>query len=477
MVFSSALFLFLFLPITLLGYYIMPGKGRNLWLLLASLVFYSWGEPKYVLLMLLSIGVNFVLGLGIEHYHQMEGKQGVRKGILLCSLVYNIGILFYFKYLGFTVHTIERILPIGTETVDSFVDTITMPIGISFFTFQIMSYVIDVYRKEVPAQKSILKLALYISMFPQLVAGPIVRYSLVAKQMEQRTISWDKLYVGIQRFMKGFTKKVLFSNTLAQIADMAFDQKLYVQSGAMAWFGIMAYTMQIYYDFSGYSDMAIGLGKLFGFDFNENFDHPYCAKSIQEFWRRWHISLSTWFRDYLYIPLGGSRCATWKIYRNTMIVFLVTGLWHGADFTFIIWGLYYGIFLIIERGGMAKVLQKLPPFLQHLYAVLLIMIGWVFFRADSLSAAISYLGGMLQLGNWNMELFLYATNRELQLFLLLGVIGCMPVKAILTKLVKQEPKKVGRIEIGETILRFAGFIISIIYMTGSGFNPFIYFRF
>ena len=477
MVFSSALFLFLFLPITLLGYYIMPGKGRNLWLLLASLIFYSWGEPKYVLLMLLSIGVNFAFGLGIEHYQQMESRQGVRKVILLGSLVYNVGILFYFKYLGFTVHTIERILPVGTKTVDSFVDAITMPIGISFFTFQIMSYVIDVYRKDVPAQKSILKLALYISMFPQLVAGPIVRYSLVAKQMEQRIISWDKLYVGVWRFMKGFTKKVLFSNTLAQIADMAFDQKLYSQSGAMAWFGIMAYTMQIYYDFSGYSDMAIGLGKLFGFDFNENFDHPYCAKSIQEFWRRWHISLSTWFRDYLYIPLGGSRCATWKIYRNTMIVFLVTGLWHGADFTFIIWGLYYGIFLILERGGMAKVLQKLPPFLQHLYAILLIMIGWVFFRADSLSAAISYLGGMLQLGNWNMELFLYKANREQQLFLLIGAIGCIPVKDILVKLVKKEPKQLARIEIVELIAGFIGFLLSIIYMTGSGFNPFIYFRF
>ena len=345
MVFSSFVFLIYFLPITVLGYYLMPGKGKNLWLLLASLIFYAWGEPKYIILMLVSILINYGLGLLIEK----ENSQAGRKAWMIFSVIYNLGILVWFKYLHFFADTVDSVFGLSLVKQHPFLETITMPIGISFFTFQILSYVTDVYRKEVKAQRNPLKLALYISLFPQLIAGPIVRYIDVAEQIEHRTITFDKAYRGTVRFMRGFIKKVLLSNTLAQVATMAFDDKLAVGSMSMAWIGIICYSLQIYFDFSGYSDMAIGLGKIFGFDFLENFNYPYISGSVREFWRRWHISLSSWFRDYLYIPLGGSRKGAWRTYRNMFIVFFVTGLWHGASYNFILWGLFHGVFLVLER--------------------------------------------------------------------------------------------------------------------------------
>ena len=338
MVFSSVLFLFGFLPIVLFVYFLSHPRYRNLVLLLASLFFYAWGEPKNVLLMLASIAVNYSLGLLIE------SKSKGRKLFLILSLVFNLGMLFYFKYLNFAADIWAGITGHSLGIKD-----IALPIGISFFTFQIMSYVIDVYRENVPAQKSIIDLALYISLFPQLIAGPIVRYVDVEAQIKHRECSWAKAYDGATRFMIGFAKKVLIADQLAVLVDLVFDRAgVGYHSIAGHWIGAVAYALQIYYDFSGYSDMAIGLGKLFGFDFLENFNYPYISRSIQEFWRRWHISLSTWFRDYLYIPLGGSRKGTVRTYINLIIVFLATGIWHGASFNFVVWGLYYAVFLVLE---------------------------------------------------------------------------------------------------------------------------------
>ena len=367
MVFSSSLFLFGFLPVVLAIYFFSHNRYRNLVLLIASLFFYAWGEPRNVLVMLASILINYLLGLGIEK----ASKQ--KKLFLILSVLYNIGVLFYFKYLNFAGSIWESLTG---QTLN--MKTIVLPIGISFFTFQIMSYVIDVYRGNVPAQKNLINLALYISLFPQLIAGPIVRYIDVEAQIKQRESTWDGAYVGVKRFAIGFAKKVLIADQLATLADTVFAGGNY-PSMLSHWIGIIAYTLQIYYDFSGYSDMAIGLGKIFGFDFLENFNYPYISRSIKEFWRRWHISLSSWFRDYLYIPLGGNRKGKVRTYINLIIVFFVTGLWHGASFNFIVWGLYYAVFLVIERLGFGKRLEKLPRIIQHVYTLLVVVIGWVFF--------------------------------------------------------------------------------------------------
>lgn len=473
MVFSSALFIFAFLPIAILGYFILPKWGKNVWLLLVSLFFYSWGEPKYIWMMLASILVNYGLGLGIEHAKNAK----FQKGLLAISVVYNIGILVWLKYLSFFISIVDSIFHTTILENNPVLAQITMPIGISFFTFQILSYVIDVYRKEVPAQKNLIKLALYISMFPQLIAGPIVRYIDVAKQLEERKHTFDGIYQGTIRFLCGFMKKVLFSNTLAQIAVIAFDQKQAEHSMAMAWFGIIAYTLQIYFDFSGYSDMAIGLGKIFGFEFPENFNYPYISSSIKEFWRRWHISLSTWFRDYLYIPLGGSRKGNVATYRNLFIVFLITGLWHGASFNFIIWGLLYGVFLILERWKLGELLEWLPKVLRHIYTLLIVMIGWVFFRAETLPDAWNYLRGMVAVSEWNMHVIYANINGELLTAVILGILFSTPLVSRCIKRVTEQGKYCRIWNTGYLLLLMAGFLLAVCYLSGSGFNPFIYFRF
>ena len=461
MVFSTPIFLFLFLPAVLVLNYIIPKKyiaAKNVVLLIASLFFYAWGEPKNVLLMLLSIAVNYVCGLLLGRFDSDEKK---RKVVLWASVVFNLGLLFFFKYFSFVT---GGLFPV-----------IKLPIGISFFTFQIMSYTIDVYRRSVEPQKSLLKLALYISLFPQLIAGPIVRYIDVEKQLTYRECTAEKTARGMIRFSMGLAKKVIISNTVAAICDGIFGSTNTVPAFT-AWVGVMCYALQIYFDFSGYSDMAIGMGHMLGFDFLENFNYPYVSCSVQEFWRRWHISLSSWFRDYLYIPLGGNRRGKVRTYINLIIVFACTGLWHGASFSFIVWGLWHGSFLVIERLGFKKVLDKLPKFIGWIYTMLVVLVGWVFFRADTLSAAMKYLGEMFSFSGGVANGMAQFDNLSF-IITAIALVLCTPVYQLVKgKLEKTEVGKKAAFVIG-AVLATGLFILSVIFLTGSGYNPFIYFRF
>ena len=461
MVFSTPIFLFLFLPAVLVLNYIIPKKyiaAKNVVLLIASLFFYAWGEPKNVLLMLLSIAVNYVCGLLLGRFDSDEKK---RKVVLWASVVFNLGLLFFFKYFSFVT---GGIFP-----------AIKLPIGISFFTFQIMSYTIDVYRRSVEPQKNLVKLALYISLFPQLIAGPIVRYIDVEKQLTYRECTAEKTARGMIRFSMGLAKKVIVSNTVAAICDGIFGSTNTVPAFT-AWVGVICYALQIYFDFSGYSDMAIGMGHMLGFDFLENFNYPYVSCSVQEFWRRWHISLSSWFRDYLYIPLGGNRRGKVRTYINLIIVFACTGLWHGASFSFIVWGLWHGLFLVIERLGFKKVLDKLPKFIGWIYTMLVVLVGWVFFRADTLSAAMKYLGEMFSFSGGVANGMAQFDNLSF-IITVIAIILCTPVYQFLKgKLEKTEGGKKAAFVIG-AVLATGLFILSVIFLTGSGYNPFIYFRF
>ncbi len=461
MVFSTPIFLFLFLPAVLVLNYIIPKKyiaAKNVVLLIASLFFYAWGEPRNVLLMLLSIAVNYVCGLLLGRFDSDEKK---RKVVLWVSVVFNLGLLFFFKYFSFVT---GGLFPV-----------IKLPIGISFFTFQIMSYTIDVYRRSVEPQKSLLKLALYISLFPQLIAGPIVRYIDVEKQLTYRECTAEKTARGMIRFSMGLAKKVIISNTVAAICDGIFGSTNTVPAFT-AWVGVICYALQIYFDFSGYSDMAIGMGHMLGFDFLENFNYPYVSCSVQEFWRRWHISLSSWFRDYLYIPLGGNRRGKVRTYINLIIVFACTGLWHGASFSFIVWGLWHGLFLVIERLGFKKVLDKLPKFIGWIYTMLVVLVGWVFFRADTLSAAMKYLGEMFSFTGGVANGMAQFDNLSF-IITVIAIVLCTPVYQFLKgKLEKTEVGKKAAFVIG-AVLATGLFILSVIFLTGSGYNPFIYFRF
>lgn len=461
MVFSTPIFLFLFLPAVLVLNYIIPKKyiaAKNVVLLIASLFFYAWGEPKNVLLMLLSIAVNYVCGLLLGRFDSDEKK---RKVVLWASVVFNLGLLFFFKYFSFVT---GGLFPV-----------IKLPIGISFFTFQIMSYTIDVYRRSVEPQKSLLKLALYISLFPQLIAGPIVRYIDVEKQLTYRECTAEKTARGMIRFSMGLAKKVIVSNTVAAICDGIFGSTNTVPAFT-AWVGVICYALQIYFDFSGYSDMAIGMGHMLGFDFLENFNYPYVSCSVQEFWRRWHISLSSWFRDYLYIPLGGNRRGKVRTYINLIIVFACTGLWHGASFSFIVWGLWHGLFLVIERLGFKKVLDKLPKFIGWIYTMLVVLVGWVFFRADTLSAAMKYLGEMFSFSGGVANGMAQFDNLSF-IITVIALVLCTPVYQLVKgKLEKTEVGKKAAFVIG-AVLATGLFILSVIFLTGSGYNPFIYFRF
>lgn len=459
MVFSSSIFLFVFLPALFFFYFLAADRHRNMVLLIASIIFYAWGEPKNILLMFLSIIINYILGLLIEKIWKH------RRFFLIFAVIYNLGMLFIFKYLNFAVDTINQVA--GTEIK---IAQIVLPIGISFYTFQIMSYVIDVYFGRVKAQKNFVNLALYIALFPQLIAGPIVRYTDIEKQIGQRTTTWEKADVGVVRFMTGFSKKVLIADQLAPLVDTCFAgtyPSIYAN-----WIGAVAYTLQIFFDFSGYSDMAIGLGKIFGFDFPENFNYPYISQSIQEFWRRWHITLSSWFRDYLYIPLGGSRAGKTRTYINYVIVFFMTGLWHGASFNFIVWGLFYVVFLIMERLGWNNVLKRLPRIVRHVYTIFIIIIGWVFFRADTLASAILYIKGMFRTAGRDAVNFAYIMNRQLWFFLIIGILFSIPHPKIERFFEQSATAKFTR-EMLVTVV----FIIAICYMVGSGYSPFLYFRF
>lgn len=461
MIFSSTIFLFLFLPAVLVLNYAIPKKyiaAKNAMLLVASLFFYAWGEPKNVLLMLLSICANYVFGILLGKF-DAEAKK--RKVILIVSLVFNLGLLFFFKYFNFVT---GGIFP-----------EIALPIGISFFTFQIMSYTIDVYNRNVEPQRNFLKLALYISLFPQLIAGPIVRYIDVEKQLTWRECTAEKTARGMIRFSMGLAKKVIISNTVAVICDSIFAVTNALPS-VTAWVGVICYALQIYYDFSGYSDMAIGMGHMLGFDFLENFNYPYISCSVQEFWRRWHISLSSWFRDYLYIPLGGNRRGKARTYLNLIIVFACTGLWHGASFSFLVWGLYHGLFLVIERLGFKKVLEKLPKFIGWLYTMLVVLVGWVFFRADTLSQALRYIKAMFSFNGGLSNAMAQFTN--LSFFIaVLAIILAAPVFPFIKS--KAEKTELGKkiFFVIEVILMAVLLFTSVLFLTGSDYNPFIYFRF
>ena len=384
MIFSSLLFLFFFLPLVLAAYYLVPRRLKNFCLVVFSLAFYAWGEPVYVLLMVLTILVDYCCGLLIGRFLERPGRA---KAVIVGNILINLGLLGWFKYAGLLVSTLDSLtgLPIPVPEV-------ALPIGISFYTFESISYAVDVYRRKAPPMKNIVNFAAYLSFFPHLVAGPIVRYEYLQAQVLERQETMEKFTSGMTRFCQGLFKKVLLSNNLASFADRV--QYLGDPSTLAAWLGILAFTFQIYFDFSGYSDMAIGLGKMFGFDLPENFDHPYVSRSVSEFWRRWHMTLGRWFREYVYIPLGGNRAGTLRTVRNLAVVWLLTGMWHGASWNFALWGIYYGVLIICEKLFLGRLLEKLPVFFQWLYSFLAAVIGWVFFSYTDLSAAFAMLRAM-----------------------------------------------------------------------------------
>ncbi|WP_297519264.1 MBOAT family O-acyltransferase [uncultured Clostridium sp.] len=464
MVFSSIIFLFTFLPITLGLYYISPRKFKNLALLIMSLIFYAWGEPLYIFLMLFTTIFDFFMGKLIARNIIYEKKA---MWLLIFTVAVNILILGFFKYYGFLVDNINMLF-----SLDITKSNLPLPIGISFYTFQTLSYIIDVYLGKVKVQKNIVSFSLYVTMFPQLVAGPIVRYSDVNKQLDDRTESFEMFGEGVERFILGLGKKVLLANNIGFLWTTISAMDISELSVLTAWLGIIAFTFQIYFDFSAYSDMAIGLGKMFGFDFIENFDYPYTSKSITEFWRRWHISLGTWFREYIYIPLGGNRCKLLFQCRNLFIVWLITGLWHGASWNFVVWGLYYGAILLLEKLFLQEYLEKMNPILSRIYTMLLVMVGWVFFGLESLSAGLKYLKTMFLLsGNPLIDnAGVYYLLSYLVIFILL-VAFSTPIPFKLFTKIKEKNTLI------PTLINAAILFTGIAYLVTETYNPFLYFRF
>ncbi len=466
MVFSSITFLFYFLPIVLGVYYIVPKKLKNYILLIASLIFYFWGEPKYILLMIFSIISTYIFGILISKSKSKKAS----KVFLTLSIIISIGLLIYFKYINFIIENINLWLSRKIDFI-----YVALPIGISFYTFQMISYLIDVYRKDAKVQKNIFKLAMYISLFPQLIAGPIVRYTTIEEQLENRKHTIQKFSLGVRRFIIGLSKKVLIANVLGELCNAFLGAN--ESSVLFYWLYAISVMLQIYFDFSGYSDMAIGLGKMFGFDFLENFNYPYIANSITDFWRRWHISLSSWFRDYVYIPLGGNRVSKIKWLRNIMIVWLLTGFWHGAAWNFILWGIYFGIFLIIEKLFLGKYLEKIPKVFSHLYVLLLVMISFLIFNGDGVNQIMQNIGGLVGIGKIPLatpESIYYF--KSYLLIIVVAVISATPiVKNFLNK--KQEKKAGKIINILEPVTLIVLLIICTGYIIDGSFNPFLYFRF
>lgn len=514
MVFSSITFLFWFLPLVLAVYYVgtlpwwrRPGKwgeggtgsapgetGRelasvagtwigNLILLSASLLFYFWGEQKRIYILIVAIALNYAAGWMLGEQHPDDGlrRRRRRKLALWVAVAANLGLLVYFKYLNFLIGSLAG------SGIRLDMETVLLPLGISFFIFQAMSYTIDVYRGTVPPARGVVAFACYITMFPQLVAGPIVRYCDLASQLQRRTVGMDKLAAGIRRFIIGLAKKVLVANQVALLADKAFALGAADLTFGAAWLGIIAYTLQIYFDFSGYSDMAIGLGKMFGFEFLENFNYPYIARSVQEFWRRWHISLSTWFRDYLYIPLGGNRGSTIRTYFNLLIVFALCGFWHGASINFMLWGMYHGMFLVGERLFRGRVTSI--RWLGHFYTMAVVMFGWVLFRADAWNQTLFYWKAMLGLGASlpvGSEVWLWF-GRDVQIAMVAGMLFSLPILPVVhrrLRLVQTGRDAPNNGSIGETIfltlrftILFGMFLACIPLLVAETYNPFIYFRF
>lgn len=467
MVFSSVTFLWVFLPLALLSSFFLKGERANPVLLLFSLLFYAWGEPVYVLVMLFSIMLNWYAGLSLERYR-------CKKTILLIAVVLNLSILFIFKYLVLVLHTIAGL---GAPFSSLSSVRISLPIGISFFTFQALSYVIDVYRKQVNAQHSLMKLALYISFFPQLIAGPIVRYKDVCKEIEKRSTDIKSISTGIRRFIYGLGKKVLIANVCAIGADKFFGIPVTELTGGMAWTGAILYTLQIYYDFSGYSDMAIGLGRMFGFTFCENFSYPYLSGSIREFWQRWHISLGVWFREYVYFPLGGNRKGKQRTIVNLLIVFLLTGIWHGAAWSFLLWGLYHGLLRILEMTGWGKIVDR-KKWLGWCYTFLAVVFGWVLFRSESVSLTGQWIVRMIAPWSFRTSKYFWPELIDLQGWIAagLGLIGAL----LLPFVFRNRHNKAAAFFQGswiELIWLIVVLGLSMIAVVSGTYNPFIYFRF
>jgi len=471
MVFSSPTFLYLFFPTVLLAYFLAPKVLRNVFLLFVSLFFYAWGEGALVLLMMGSIAVNYGIGLLLGRAHR-SGSSGPAIGILWIGIVLNLSVLLYYKYTNFILDTMTGLgVPLDLE-----IGSITLPIGISFFTFQSISYLVDVYRRTVEPQRNVLNLGMYIALFPQLIAGPIVRYKDIRDQIRKRTVDGVLFSSGLVRFIVGLAKKVLIANNAGAIADQVFEMADAELSTPMVWLGVFCYAIQIYFDFAGYSDMAIGLGRMFGFRFLENFNFPYISRSIKEFWRRWHISLSSWFKDYLYIPLGGNRHGRARTYLNLIIVFFITGLWHGASWNFVVWGLFHGAFLIIERIVRVP-LPSWLGFLRHIYVLLVVLVGWVFFRAEDLGFAWSYLQVMFQ---WqpegNLEPLLFV-NRYTLTMLGLGVLFSMPIGRLLERRIVFPSLRPNWYVVLQYAMCLILLGVTMLELAQATYNPFIYFRF
>lgn len=470
MLFSSITFLFIFLPITLVLYYLVPWKMKNMILLLASLFFYAWGEPVYIILMILSIVLNYFCGMDL---HEKQDDPRLHKKSLIFAVTANLMILGFFKYYGFLMESLNAVFPFEIPY-----RVLPLPIGISFYTFQALSYIIDIYRKKVQPQKNFVYFALYISMFPQLIAGPIVRYVDIEAQLKQRTLSLNRFGNGAMYFICGLGKKVVLANTIGKVYEQVTAMQTGTVSVLAAWVGCIAYAFQIYFDFSGYSDMAVGLGKMFGFDFLRNFNYPYISKSITEFWRRWHISLGTWFREYVYIPLGGNRCNTSRHIMNLLVVWILTGLWHGAAWNFIFWGLYYGVLLILEKYVWGRYVEKLPAAVQHIYTFVLVLIGWVFFFSPSLGSAMNYIGVMFGIGAKGFAdrqaMFLITTNWLLLFVCILGA-SARGMKLIRMFTMSYQSEKVRKAAV--CIVYIGMFLISLSFLVTETYNPFLYFRF
>lgn len=470
MLFSSMTFLFVFLPVTLAVYYLAPAQMRNLVMLAASLFFYAWGEPVYIILMLLSILMNYYCGLDIDG--KRNSPQLARRSLIF-AVAANVLVLGFFKYYGLIMETVN-----GTLPVDIPYRVLPLPIGISFYTFQALSYIVDVYRGEARAQKKFTWFASYICMFPQLIAGPIIRYVDIEEQLRQRSFGIVKFGRGAMFFIRGLAKKVVIANSIGTVYEQVMQLPVGTVSVLTSWVGCLAYAFQIYFDFSGYSDMAVGLGKMFGFEFRRNFHYPYVSKSITEFWRRWHISLSTWFREYVYIPLGGNRCGGQRNMVNLILVWALTGLWHGAEWNFLLWGLYYGVLLILEKHVWGALMDRLPGVIQHIYTFVLVMVGWVFFFSPDLGSALDYIGMMFGMGACALAdrqaVFLLTTHWLLFLLCILGSssIGWTILRAFM------ESYKKGRTQrIMSCVIYMGIFLVSVAFLVTETFNPFLYFRF
>ncbi len=465
MVFSTPLFLFFFLPVTLAAYYLVPRRLRNAVLLLASLLFYFWGERLYSVIMLLSTAVDYTHGMLVDRFLR-AGKKKKARWAVASSMVFNLGILFFFKYWDLLAGTLQGL---GLTFVP--VLGIHLPIGISFYTFQTMSYTVDVYRGDAKVQRNPITFGTFVTLFPQLIAGPIIKYKELGEQLDERTCSVDRFASGVDRFTVGLAKKLLLANNFGQLWD--FFKSASALSVGGAWLGVLAFSLQIYFDFSGYSDMAIGLGRMLGFEFPENFRYPYTARSVTDFWRRWHISLSTWFREYLYIPLGGNRCSKVKWIRNLFLVWAATGIWHGASWNYLLWGLYYFVWLLLEKLVLGRLLERLPGFLRRVYVVVILLVGWAIFALEDFAQLRVYLGAMFGFGG--AALFSGTAGYELMNYLPMLIVGILGATPLASSCFRQLPEGCRRWV--RPVLLVLGLLLSTAYLVAGTYNPFLYFRF